>query len=138
MDPARCALSAIHFPEQRTLIADDATAKPLPAALQKLAATAKALEDRGNHRIAEGDGAHRPATPESMRGPSDCLQNHESSRRDSSQSGGTPGQGSIGKSCADGTVVRYHAAGHDPIWLLLYAVKVRPALAQLDEHDLLV
>ena len=133
MDPARCALSAILFPEQRTLTADDAIAEPLPAAPRKLAATAKALEDRGNHRIAGGDEAHRlaAAAPTSLHVPRDCLQHHESNPR----AGGAPGQKTFEESRDDGTDVRYHAAGHDPVWLLLYAVKVRPALAQLPWHD---
>ena len=133
VEPTRCALTAIHFPEQRTLTTDDTTAEPLPAPLQKLAATAKALEDRGgNYRTADGDGAHReaPTTPESLHDRSVNLPSLESHSQQSSKAGNTAGQGS-----AEEKSVQYHAAGHDPVWLLLYAVKVRLAQAQLAGND---
>lgn len=125
VEPARCALTAMHFPETRTLTADDTAAEPLPAQIQKLAATAKALEDRGNYGPEDGDGAHRPAAITPLHGRSNSLQSHESQPQQSSKAGNTADQG------ADGTSVRHHAAGHDPVWLLLYAVKVRLAQAQV-------
>ena len=136
VEPARCALTAIHFPEQRALTADDTIAEPLPAPLQKLAATFKALEDRGNYRTADGDGPHREAatTPELLDDRSISLQSHQSHSQQSSRAGNTAGQGSAEEKSADGTIVRYHAAGHDPVWLLLYAVKVRLTQAQLTEN----
>lgn len=137
VEPIRCALTAIHFPEQRNLTADDTAAEPLPAPLQKLAATAQALEDRSNHRTADGDGAHRPAatTPSESLHCSNSLQSHESQPEQSSKAGNTAGQGSGEEKSADGTVVRWHAAGHDPVWLFLYAVKVRLAQAQVAGDD---
>ena len=138
VEPARCALTAIHFPEQRSLTADDTTAEPLPAPLQKLAATARALEARSSHRATDGDGAHRPAatTPfESLHDRAHSLQSHESYAQQSSKAGNTAGQSSAEEKSADGTNVWYHAAGHDPIWVLLYVVKVRLAQAQLAGND---
>ena len=65
VDPPRCALAAIHFPELRTLTGDDTTAEPLPAALQQLATTAEALLDGSGHRPtgakpAGGNNVHQP------------------------------------------------------------------------------
>ena len=137
MEPARCALTAIHFPEQRTLIADDNTAEPLPALLQQLAATAQALEDHGDCRIgatpADGDDAHGPAAAPryrpSLQDASESLQGHERNAKES-----TAGEGPAVERSEDAThlPVRYHAAGHDPVWLLLYAVQVKLAQAQLN------
>lgn len=129
MEPGRCALTTIHFPERRSFTGDDTTAEPLPAPLQKLAATAKALEDRSTHRTTDSDDAHRPAATisGSLHDRNDSLQSHEIRSQHSSKAA----QCGAKEKGADETIVQFHAAGHDPVWILLYAVKVRLAQAQL-------
>ena len=138
MDPPRCALTAIHFPEHRTLTGDDTTAEPLPAALQQLAATAEALLDGSGHRPtgakpAGGNSVHQPAAVTGFEPLHHSMAQHD---------GSTVADGTAGKDAAvemsNAAVamrgagaaperVHHHAAGHDPVWLLLYAVKVKMA-----------
>lgn len=159
VEPVRCALTAIHFPEHRTLTGDDSTAEPLPAALQQLAATAEALIHCSGHRPTAGSGAHRPAAATAAGPLHDDIPQHGSKPEEDCQADSTPGKAAaVGKGAAavevrDAAVevggaavevaaaasepVRHHAAGHDPVWLLLYAVKVKLAQCQpCFGHDL--
>lgn len=150
VDPPRCALTAIHFPEHRTLTGDDTTAEPLPAVIRELAATAEAVTHcSGGHRPktakpADGNSAVRPAAATG----SDSLHHGLPQRTANPERYSTAGVDAAvetgaaaveTKAAAVGTTsaavetkgadaalefVSYHAAGHDPVWLLLYAVKV--------------
>ena len=134
VDAGRCALTTIHYPEQRTLTADNATSEPLPAVLQQLAATAQALTaGSGRHfaaaEIPQSGGGHRQAAASAsqpLQSLTEDLSNHQSNLSDSRNSPSTSGNVQEGEHSTMAAGVRYHAAGHDPVWLLLYTVKVQP------------
>lgn len=144
LEAARCALTTIHYPEHRTLTADEPTAEPLPAALHRLAATAQALlAGSGNSchtassaaeaesGLPAGGGGHRqtaanpggavdpganltePCNNETADVSMHLVSNSECEANAAQQSGHD----------VDLTT-RHHAAGYDPVWMLLFAVKV--------------
>ena len=140
VDISRCALTTIHYPEQRTLTADEPAAEPLLATMQHLAATAGALLAGGGHRwqtsaaavqacdiSASSDGHHQSAAD-----PTAAVRDPSSNQADSS-SHMTEGFSHPGVMTKEGqqseehvvpVAVRHHAAGYDPVWMLLWAVKV--------------
>ncbi|KAA6426422.1 MAG: hypothetical protein FRX49_03533 [Trebouxia sp. A1-2] len=131
---ARCALTAIHFPEQRTLTADEPAAEPLPATMQHLAATAEALlAGAGHHRrqtsaaavqacdtSASSGGQHQSAAD-----PTAAVRDPSSHQAQSSShmTEGFSRPDVTAKEHVEPAAVRHHAAGYDPVWMLLWAVK---------------
>ena len=143
VDISRCALTTIHYPEQRTLTADEPTAEPLPATMQHLAATAEALLAGGGHRwptsaaavqacdtSASSGGHHQSAAD-----PTAAVKDPSSHQADSSNQltegfsrpGVTAKEGQQSEGQIDRAAVRHHTAGYDPVWMLLWAVKVNLA-----------
>lgn len=122
---------------------EDTTAEPLPAVLRELAATAEAVtHSTGGHppRGAEPTDGHSAVQPALAIRP-ESLHDGMAQRDANPQSDSTAGMdaavemqaAAVGMSSAavelqgaDAALelVSYHAAGHDPVWLLLYAVKV--------------
>lgn len=145
LEAARCALTTIHYPEHRTLTADEPTAEPLPVALHRLAATAQALLSSGGNSchttspaaevgsgLPAGGSGHRQSAANpggAGRDPDAELTepcNHEKADVgdclvSSADVGANSGQQS-GHDVA--LTTRHHAAGYDPVWMLLFAVKV--------------
>ena len=135
VEVSRCALTAIHFPEQRTLTADEPAAEPLPATMQHLAATAEALlAGAGHHRrqtsaaavqacdtSASSGGQHQSAAD-----PTAAVRDPSSHQAQSSShmTEGFSRPDVTAKEHVEPAAVRHHAAGYDPVWMLLWAVKV--------------
>ena len=140
VDISRCALTTIHYPEQRTLTADEPTAEPLPATMQHLAATAGALLAGGAHRwptsaaavqacdtSASSSGHHQSAADPTAavrdlgrhQAESFSHMTEGFSRPDVMAKEGQQSEGHLVRAA-----VRHHAAGYDPVWMLLWAVKV--------------
>ncbi|KAL0021866.1 hypothetical protein WJX77_009321 [Trebouxia sp. C0004] len=133
---SRCALTIIHYPEQRTLTADEPKAEPLPAAMQHLAATAEALLTGGGHRWQTPTAALQACDISASRGgqhqyaadPTAAVRDPSSHQAESS-SHMTEGFSHPGVTAKEGqqseehVAVRHHAAGYDPVWMLLWAVK---------------
>ena len=140
VDISRCALTTIHYPGQRTLTADEPAAEPLPATMQHLAVTAEALLTGGGHRrqtstaavqacatSASSGGQHQSAAD-----PTAAVRDPSSHQAESSShmTGGfchasvTAQEGQQSKEHVAPAAVRHHAAGYDPVWMLLWAVKV--------------
>jgi len=143
VDISRCALTTIHYPEHRTLTADEPTAEALPATMQHLAATAEALLAGGGHRwptsaaavqacdTSASSGGHHQSAPDptaAVRDPSSHQAESSShmtesfSRPDVMAKEGQQSEGQIVRAA-----VRHHTAGYDPVWMLLWAVKVNLA-----------
>ena len=140
VDISRCALTTIHYPEQRTLTADEPATEPLPATTQHLAATAEALLTGGGHRwptstaavqgcdiSASSGGQHQSAAD-----PTAAVRDPSSHQAEScshmtggfSHPGVMAQQGQQSQEDVVPAAVRHHAAGYDPVWMLLWAVKV--------------
>jgi len=137
VDISRCALTTIHYPEHRTLTADEPAAEPLPATMQHLAATAEALLAGGGHRwqtttaacdISASSGGQRQSAAD----PTAAVRDSSSNQAESSshmtegfsRSGVTAKEGPQSKEHVVPVAVRHHAAGYDPVWMLLWALKV--------------
>ncbi len=140
VDISRCALTTIHYPEHRTLTADEPTAEPLPATMQHLAATAEALLAGGGHRwqtsaaavqacdtSASSAGHHQSAADPTaaVRDPSSHQAESSSHMTEGvSHPDVTAKEGQQSKEQFACDAVRHHAAGYDPVWMLLWSVKV--------------
>jgi len=140
VDISRCALTTIHYPEQRTLTADEPTAEPLPATMQHLAATAGALLAGGAHRwptsaaavqacdTSASSGGHHQSAADPTAAVRDLGRHQAESSSHMTEGFSRPdvmakeGQQSEGQLVR--AAVRHHAAGYDPVWMLLWAVKV--------------
>lgn len=103
-DAARCALTAIHFPEGRTLAADEPPADPLAPPMHSLAAAVSALLGR---EAAGKSGVPGTASLSANISPGERLEEEEEASPVAGQQYG-----------------QYQAAGYDPAWMLLFAVKV--------------
>ena len=136
LEAARCALTTIHYPEHRTLTADEPTAEPLPAALYRLAATAQALlassGTSSRTTSSAGGSGHRQAAAN----PGGAVRDPGSNLAEPFSQGTAEVSNHVFSDCDVGAVARqqseqdvyvttrHHAAGYDPVWMLLFAVKV--------------
>ena len=136
-------MTTIHFPEQCTLTGDDSTAEPLLAALQQLAVTAQALATGGGHRHSAaadaepvtGGGGHRQAHASHTE---QCQSPHERvTQQDTTDIGNVCSSVHTASrlNAARSVGLQHHAAGYDPVWLLLYTVKVLALPFQVIDTD---
>lgn len=171
-EAARCALTAVHFPDRRTLTADESPPEPLPAHVQTLAdaldahlhkqglsyspkhsqpvtsphnpptaadgTEGLAVDVTSVHPLASDLSAAHPATE--LRGPCQNIPSEvepnsqkEAVQISSNAAGGVAMQAQADDSAglvleASQSCVKYHAAGYDPAWLLLFAVQVNSIL----------
>ena len=137
LEAPRCVLTAVHFPDNRTLTADESIAEPLPATLNHLLATAQTLLTRGGHSDCTAHPAGALQNPQAQFAEplgqiaGVCsrpgLNREADGSTDSRQAGSDPAAPGV----TDVITVRYHTAGYDPVWLLLFAVKVSVTLHSL-------
>ena len=120
----RCALTAVHFPDGRTLAADESPPEPLPPHLQALADAVDAVLTKDVSQAS----CNKPNSASALGSGSKSAASLGRTAKCSSEggSGGVQALAAAGSEAeAKQRHVQYCAAGYDPAWLLLFAVKVR-------------
>lgn len=151
LEATRCALTAVHFPARRTLAADESPAEPLPthawtladavdALLQQQGPQGTSISARLHNSTDHSDSAAAMIAPSphsrtsractaqpgsAAAEPKPSTASHSSFSAQSATDVAVQSSQNAGSvSEANRPREEYHAAGYDPAWMLLYAIKV--------------